>query len=298
MSASNSSAFEATYHAADHPQEVLRKALWETRYRGRLSPQKIIILRQNAGHDLDMSDRALRMFIDNETKNCTEEKFKPLAAYLLELVIGRTLRTLDAATAPSFLELFAVLGSGQHAKPKDMRVAGRYYMYHGSYIEEARYVIRAIEIAEEDQIFTVTDTIRDTVRIVTRGEKHVARGALTFVHGLPQILLHGDENKCGLSLVLAAGISTAGATLHRVSGALLVLTVNNEVASRRCFLIREEDDPAKAMIEQSGIVSLAELPKLAKKHQDAFGMLAEDSFDPDPILLLRQAQPAGGSRGL
>ena len=141
----------------------------------------------------------------------------------------------------------------------------------------------------------VTDTIRDTVRVVTRGEKHVARGALTFVHGLPQILLHADENKLGLSLVLAAGISTAGATLHRISGALLVLTVKTEVASRRCFLIREEDDPIEAMIEQSGIVPLPKLVKLAKKHQDAFAMLAEDSFDPDPILLLRpRAQPAGG----
>lgn len=295
MSASNSSAFEATFHAADHPQEVLRKALWEARYHRRLSPQSIIILCQNAGHDLDMSDRALRMFIDNDTKNCTEEKFKPLAAYWLESIAGRTLRTLDGATAPSFLELFAVLGSGGQSRPKDMNVAGRYYMYHGSYIEEAHYVIRAIEIAEEDQIVTVTDTIRDTVRVVTRGEKHVARGALTFVHGLPQILLHADENKLGLSLVLAAGISTAGATLHRISGALLVLTVKTEVASRRCFLIREEDDPIEAMIEQSGIVPLPKLVKLAKKHQDAFAMLAEDSFDPDPILLLRpRAQPAGG----
>jgi hypothetical protein len=276
MSVTKDSAFKAKFHAADHPQELLRKALWEARHRGRLSPQSIIILCQNAGHKLKMSDRALRMFIDNETKDLTVEKYDALAAFWLHTPLGRALRYPDPKKPPKFDQLSSRLASGQLSLPEGRTADGAYFLYHGSYIEEDRFAVHVVEIdSDDDHILTVRDTIHDNIGL-TDGPRE-SLGAMLFVDGFPQVVLYGTGYRWGFTLLIGTEpVYDGEGRLSHLVGAFLVMTKTHALAYRRFLMIRQPDGDREEMIAESGIFDRDQLSvPHRKRHSAAFDKLAK-----------------------
>jgi hypothetical protein len=276
------------HHRPDHPQELLRKALNQANIC--LGLKNILMTVKMAGYREIIGAKGLSNFINGTTATLTQDHFEPLAAVWLHSPLGRNLRFLDPAKRPKFDELPHALATGNLSRPPKMKVAGRYFLYYGSYVKEDCYGIRVIEIkAGDDDILTVTDSIRDILKIA--GGVRVSHGALTFFKDLPQILLLPNETETKFGFTLMAGTGTGVAedgTLDRVAGEFLTMTTTEEAAAfRHCLLLREPKGKKDDMIAQSGAFTFPQLcqPERAR-HRKAFDMLKKHlpKTIPDPMV--------------
>lgn len=240
-----------------------------------------------------LGERALRNFLGSDTAQLTKANYDALAVLWLASPIGRALRKLDPAKAEPFDHIMRALANGIGTMPDGVQAAGRYFMYHGSYLRADRYVVRCLTIeGGDDRVLTVEDIVRDAITVADTARR--ASGVMLFVEGRPQILLYGDENKQGLSLLIGQDISTRGGMLDRVFGAFMVMNQDRKVAYRPCLLIRDDSLPADAMIAESGIFTAAQLGESGRaRHVAAFDRLRElmetQSF-PDPMLTYRHPE--------
>lgn len=255
----------------DASQEVLRVALSQAAKL--VSIKQILDLAAGSDRGRLFSERALRDFINGETKSISKANYDLLAAAWLHTPLGRALRNLDAEAVPAFDQLMGKLADGDINRPAGVAVAGSYFMYHGSYLLPGHFVVRVVTVtAEDDHILTVTDTIRDDKTLGVRDR--AASGVMIFVDGQPQILLFGDENKRGLSLVIGSETDVQGGALDQVFGAFIVMRARGGAAYRHCLMIREADGNPQAMLAETGIFPEPEIkaPERAK-HRRAFDLL-------------------------
>ena len=275
----------------DASQEVLRRALAQAaRF---VSIKQILDLAAGADRGRLFTERALRDFINGETKSIAKVNYDLLAAAWLHTPLGRALRTIGTDAVPVFDQLIRVLADGIRNRPEGVRAAGHYFMYHGSYIRPRHYVVRVLTVAaEDDHILTVKDTIRDDVTLGTRDRS--SSGVMVFTEGLPQVLLYGEENKRGLSLMIASRADDRDGALDQVFGAFVVKPARGDTATRQCLMIRETELQLKAMIAETGIFSEGEIAEPSReKHRQAFERLKKlamaETF-PDPVLTYGNSQ--------
>lgn len=270
----------------DSSQETLRAALFQAKKL--LSAKKILnlIIGPNSKGKPEYSDRSLLNFIGGKTNTLSQANFDLLSAWL-DTPLSRALRTLGTDSLSAFDQLVRVLADGTRGKPEGVCAAGNYFMYHGSYIRPRHYVVRALTVsAEDDHILTVTDTIRDDITLGTR--TRASSGVMVFPEGLPQILLYGEENKRGLSLIIASRADDRDGALDQVFGAFVVRPARGDTATRHCLMIRETGLQPEAMIAETGIYSEKEIADPARdRHRHAFERLKKlataEAFD-DPII--------------
>lgn len=264
-------------------QEILRKALARASRYVKV-PGILALIPSHERHGV-LGERALRNFINGETKSLTKEHYDVLARAWLETPLGRALRNLDATHPPAFDLLMGRLANGNRSRPAHVAAEGAFFMYHGSYIRPRHYVVRALTVrGGDDRILTVTDTIRDEITLGARNR--TASGVLIFVDELPQVLLYGEENKRGLSLIVGSEIDAPAGALAQVFGTFIVKRAKGEAAVRHCLLVRQADGDPEAMIAETGIFNEAEIkvPERAQ-HRRAFDLLkrlatAEPFADP------------------
>jgi hypothetical protein len=263
------------HHPSDHEQELLRKALGQAKIC--LQPMKILRTVEAAGYGWPFDPKSLNNFINGKTGDLAPDHFEALAEVWLRSPLGRALRFLNPATKPAFDELPQVLATGKLSCPREVKLAERYFMYHGSYVKDDCYTVRAIQIdAGDDHILAVTDSVRDMLNV--HGGVRISRGALTFFDGCPQILLLPDkhnETKFGFTLIVGHRPSVAqDGMIDKMTGAFLTMTTGSVVVSRHCLLLREPTDKTDAMIAQSGAFTVEQLrAKDMARHRKAFDML-------------------------
>jgi len=277
-----------THFPEDHPQEMLRRALWEA-HQSRISFKSIRWLCLRLRPNWEMSDKAIRDFVVGETKAVEEQNREALANFWLHSPQGRALRSFDISTSPKFSEVIGLLASGRATLNSRRDWARRYFMYHGSYLKEDHYVIRVIDIESTDgSTLVVTDSINDTVSL-GRGTL-VAYGALVFVREQPQILLSNDENKVGFSLFIGSESGPKIGEMDYALGAFIAITPHDDLIYRRALLRRSPDGNAADMIQQSGIFTLNQLKETQRRdHLEAFQQLARHepkTIFQDPITKL------------
>ena len=252
-------------------QEVLRAALSQAAKV--TSIKKVLDLAAGSDRGRLFTDKALRNFINGETDDISKAHYDLLAAAWLYSPAGRALRHLRAEAVPAFDQLMGKLADGNLQRPDGMDVEGSYFMYHGSYLLPGHFVVRVVTVrADDDHILTVTDRIRDDKTLDER--VRVASGVMVFVDRQPQILLFGDENKLGLSLVIGSRTDVQGGALDQVFGAFIVMRAGGGAAYRHCLMVRETGDDPDMMIAEAGIFTEQEikLPERAK-HRRMFDLL-------------------------
>lgn len=280
--------FVPAKYAADHPQEVLRRALWEAR-RARISGKAIVELCRRLRPDFQMTDKAIRDFVSGKSKTTSEDRREALAAFWVHSPQGRALRSFDISASPKFSEVVGLLASGRPSLNPKRTATGNYFMYHGSYLKPDHYVVRAIEVESIDgSSLVVTDSVNDTLSI--SGGLRVAYGAMVFVHEHPQILISADENKVGLCLFIANDSGPRTGQMTDALGVFLAMTPHHDVIYRRALLRHQPGGSAKDIIAQSGIFTLDQLRERRRKdHLAAFEQLAQHepkTIFADPILKL------------
>ncbi len=280
----------------DPKTDPLRMALREIKAVLGSSDKGLLHLIVKSGHDPRISPSWFTQYLVysgvGQGKTIDLAARQKLEDFVFRSPVGRALRALTTQTAPHFNALIDVLASGNSTPPPGARVEGRYFMYHGSYVKEGRYVVRALDIACLDaSLLTVQDGVRDNITM--QGDARYAHGVMTFVHARPQILLHAKANKKGLCLFIGGEtIFGADRALIRVSGAFLAQrTANNDLIYRRALLLREPHATAEAMLAETGIFRREELQEESRaRHCAAFRLLAEhlpDEGFADPILSFR-----------
>lgn len=224
-------------------------------------------------------ERALRNFVTDDasrqSKTIAKPSYEALKAVAFISPIGRAIRGLDPDRLTPFDQLTFELGGGAETVPEGLQVEGRYYLYHGSYLLPGHYVVRRLTITPgADGVLLVEDIVRDT-KTATNAPRRAA-GVMLFADKRPQILMHADENKQGLSLVGFHDIGSDRGELDRGHGALMVMNQRRELAFRPCLLVRVSTVPPETMIEETGIYTPAELrdPR-RQRHARAFDQLKE-----------------------
>ncbi len=154
-----------THFPPDHSLEVLRLALREA-HNARFSYESIVQLCRRIRPDFKLTGKAVRNFINGDSKTMEEENRKVLAAFWIDSAIGRALRSFNISTSPKFTEVVGFLASGRASLDPKRTVTGRYFMYHGSYLRPDRYVVRVIDVEGVDNnTFVVTDSINDALSL-------------------------------------------------------------------------------------------------------------------------------------
>jgi hypothetical protein len=278
----------------DPKADPLRVALKEIKGVLSASHNNLLRLIGKTGHDPKISLSWFEQYLaysgTGQGKSLDWEPRQQLEAFAFRSPLGRALRALKTNTAPDFDKLMGVLASGNFTRPPETQVAGRYFMYHGSYVKAERYVVRALEIAcIDDSPLTVKDGVKDNITM--QGAPRYAHGVVTFVHARPQILLHAKANKAGLCLFIGGETIYDGEdrAMVRVTGSFIAQrTTNNHLIYRRALLLREPDATPEAMLEETGIFTRTELEEDRRaRHFAAFQLLAkhlpDEGFE-DPIL--------------
>jgi len=267
----------AGYPTRDPGQRALKQALNQAKLF--YSPQQMIAAAASLRPKSDKwtySETGLRNFLEDEDGQLLPKNYDALATYWLYTPLGRALRYPDPREAPAFDRVTHALATGQETLPLGLKVDGRFYCYHGSYLHEGHFAIRIIEInSADDHILTVTDTVHDR-KSFGKGNK-VSTGAMVFADRRPQIVLYGHENKIGFSLMTGTdAVYDDDSELTELLGGFLVLNKDQKLAYRWFLMLRERDNDRAKMIKESGIYTRAELraPEL-KRHSDAFDHLAK-----------------------
>jgi hypothetical protein len=259
----------------DPGQKTLRAALDEARQY--MSPARMLNLTADYTKvsRTFMTSHALRDFIAEKTGELSEANYRPLAELWLASPVGRALRKIDPKKATPFDHLMRTLANGIGSLPDGIQVVGRYYLYHGSYLLPGHYVVRRLAIETgDDHVLSVEDIVRDT-KTATNAPRRAA-GVMMFVDGRPQILLHADENKQGLSLVVFHDIGPGKGDLDRCYGAFMVMNQRRELAFRPCLLVRENVQSSADMLAETGIFTVADLREPSRqRHAQAFDQLKE-----------------------
>ena len=283
---SKTSELPKTHFPPDHPLEVLRQALREA-HKARFSYESITQLCRRIRPDFQLTGKAVRNFINADSKTMEEENRKVLAAFWIDSAIGRALRSFNISTSPKFTEVVGFLASGRASLDSKRTVTGHYFMYHGSYLRPDRYVVRVIDVESVDNnTFVVTDSINDALSLGPG--VLTAYGALVFVRDHPQILLSADENKVGMCVFIANESSPRAGQMTEALGDFIAMTKRDELIHRRALLRYQPGGDSAEMIAQSGIFTLQQLNEAQRKHHlAAFETLASHepaTIFPDPIL--------------
>ena len=217
--------------------------------------------------------RALGDFIEKGA-TLRPENFWFLADALLYSSIGRSLSAINLKeNRLPHNRLIYELEQGYKGSAKRSSVVGVWAMYHGSYLHDGHFVIRALEITSGNEgPISVLDTIKEDETSGTPDLK-TANGLLTFEGDKPQIVLTGTENKLGVSLVIATEVGIDSDGRNWMIGSFLVMTKRGVAAHRRFLLVREPSETKAAMIEETGIFTRQEVAKLKEKHRKRFERL-------------------------
>jgi hypothetical protein len=278
---------DAPADRSDARMEALRHALQTAKAAG-MTFKSFRELANKRHPDRTLSRQRFAEFIaKNSTAKLSVENFNFLAETWLDAPFGRAFRHLNSRPGDRpFDDIIDLLTGSARTQPAGLRAAGRYYVYHGSYMEPARYVIRAIEISEGDgALLAVSDTIREKF---TGRTPSVAYGAMMFVSEQPQILLYGRENKRGLSLMLGQDpLPTPAGMVQSIAGLLFVMTSRTQIAQRRFLMERKENQSLAQMVGETGVFTWPEIEH-NKRHETAFRRLQneitlKEAF-PDPLL--------------
>lgn len=119
-----------------------------------------------------------------------------------ETPTGRLLRGHTATSKQLSDHIFQTLSAGRSAEPKDRKIEGAYYAYHGSHLERDHFVVRFVTISRaRDGLLVYRDALNDNIN----GYQHYATGLVTFHRECPQILVLGRDNAVGFRLIVGDG---------------------------------------------------------------------------------------------
>ncbi len=178
-----------------------------------------------------------------------------------------------------------VLQGGMRYAPQQLAVDGSYFLYHGSYLYEARYVVRRVIVeTESDSSISVREIVFD--RMTGKVERREAVGVMIFAGELPQIVLHAMDDKRGIASILGNQIQSQRGEMEWSFGSLQAKPRVGAVAYRPSLMVREKALGAAKMAEETGVWSLAELRESSRaQHWEAFAHLKglirlAESIDP------------------
>jgi hypothetical protein len=265
--------------------ERLREAMREARQNG-VTAKRMIDLAMAKDH---IKPRAVNLFIVGTSEKMSEPAKTLFDEFWIRSPQGRFMRANKVTRSSPALRLSAILQSGRTKVKDGFDVSGRYYVYYGSYLKRGHLVIRAVEIEFDNDVIVATDHVIDRINDPVGGEHLISRGVMVFEGERPQILLWSDidENKRGLSLIIAEDPRYREDRLKSFHGSLTVLTKENKVEARRCLFVREERESLDEMIAETKIFPREKIDEEKEKHRKAFVALANTHrFNLDPILWL------------
>jgi hypothetical protein len=292
----------------DARSQQARTAVWEAKKT--FSFKDILSIAGAAGHPNELSESGLRKFAMTPEQNLSAQYLDPLFSFLFETPVGRLLRKPSAELAGEYDQITRILAGGKRGQPSGLDISGRYFAYHGSHLWKDRYVVRAVTISHTfDGISVYRDFLRD------KGQCHEAIGLVSFHLEMPQIVIFGKDNAIGFRLIvgdeaLSGSVNITGqmfgmtrniryfsrAILLRKVGQLSDEKLSETAGTARDEVLSDHREKYKAMISDTGIYRLTEIPK---SHRSAFDDLAktrpQQDFE-DPILKLSRKKRSESSR--
>jgi hypothetical protein len=257
-------------------------------------------VRAATGSDLDVSEGTIDNYIYGKPEQAKRQaKQKDLITKLSEFIygtrLGRAMRsTIDDAKTPH-----DDLTDALTIETDKYDITGRYLVYHGAYLSEGRFAIRAMDISVDDNyILSVKDYIKDpTTSVGIRNRTRTSTGCILFWDRHPHFILNSTDNRVGLNLIVCSvPVFEDGV---EIQGVMLGMTAKNFPFFRKILMVRQVDMNLKELIDQTGVFTLEELEKMekdgpgcARDHLQKLRGLAElTSFDeqyPDAVRTLKK----------
>jgi hypothetical protein len=128
-------------------------------------------------------------------------------------------------------------------------------------MREGFYVVRLLEIrCIDDSMLVVTDYLRDNI------EKPPfpileARGCVVFFDKRPHMIFQTNDNRAGLSVIVASKVSTQASHLTTFMGVLSGSTSDGKPFQRHCIVIKDTEAPTEAIVGQPQRVSATVSPE-------------------------------------
>jgi hypothetical protein len=175
--------------------------------------------------------------------------------------------------------------------PDGRAIEGWYYGFHGSYLQDGHYVVRAIKITRDaDGLLYVENQLQDTRSLHNARLK--ASGTLFFVDGKPHIVTYHRDNGRGPVLFVTDQVSPHDGTLiEKLTGQMLGMTQYGQYFCRAMLMLRvptprNAELSEDALLKQTGIHPIDAWPKNFQDHfQELKRQLPREVF-PDPIRAL------------
>ena len=284
--------------AIDPAEDPLRVALGKMRsFIG--APARILTVAKRSGYDVPISPAWLKQFMEydgeGEGRSINRESREVLEAFVFHSRLGRALLNPQKAETSGY-DLLVQSLAGNDIENSPIEAEGLYFLYHGSYLLDGHFAIRAVQISrEDDTILAVDDSINDNLSGKGIIEAH---GCLVFfgTPARPHIVTDGSDNRHGLNLFIGTSMISQIGKIRQVVGTMIGMTDRAQHFYRHAIIVRA---PAEATFEsvlsQTGIYTLAALKDTSRfdpAHARAIEELARQiplntQCFPDPILALR-----------
>ena len=150
--------------------------------------------------------------------------------------------------------------AGNDIENSPIEAEGLYFLYHGSYLLDRHFAIRAVQITrEDDSVLAVSDSINDNLSGKGIIEAH---GCLVFfgTPARPHIVTDGSDNRHGLNLFIGTSMIPQIGKMRQVVGTMIGMTDRAQHFYRHAIIVRAPADTTlDQMMSQTGIYRLTAL---------------------------------------
>lgn len=241
------------------------------------------------GNALAMTESGFSKFLA-EGGGLKAANFRALEHFLFRSSKGRALIALLEDDG-SFFDEIEQLASAEDSKLLERDIAGLYFFYHTSYVEEPKAVVRVLEISLlPNGTLGVVDTCKDLID-PSEEKVYVSRGCILAGSGTFQILLNAtqDDRRIGIQIINCTDVSPTTGRINSFMGTMSGLKDRGSPFHRACYAVRcrpkgQEPSALRAeMISRTGAQFVMEHDK---DHREVFSRLArlpEKLMASDPV---------------
>ena len=253
------------------------------------SPDAIHRMAKDEGFPLGTKADNLRKFAEKQDYKYNPDDQLQLAAFFATETGRIICRGYSVGATLTFLSDTLKQGA-KH--PDDRNLEGWFYAFHGSYLQEGHYVVRAIKITRAtDGLLGVENLLQDTRSLHNARLK--ACGSLSFVDGKPHIVTYHRDNAHGPVLFIADQVSPHdGKLIEKLTGQMIGMTKYGQHFYRAMLMLRVPA-PRKAeisedtILKQTGIHPFEGWPEAFQAHfRELKRQIPRQLFE-DPVLHLK-----------
>jgi hypothetical protein len=237
-----------------------------------MSLKRLLNAAKASGCGLDITPSALAQFYRGDTRSLAPEHREALEEFLFRSAIGRALLNPLPTGGPAYDRFVRALATGKSTQPAHVDITGLYLVYHGSYLKEKHYVIRAMKIeCVDDATITFMDYLHDDETI--EDAVYEAPGVVVFSKGTARLIAFGEDNAVGFRLIVADQIRTRA---ERIIGQMTGMDKRSRYFSRAVYLVKQDAETGSqerldGLKAETGIYLFDEL---GPAHRAAFEYLA------------------------